>query len=275
MRDVREYCCPETLEEALRLLSREGVRSAVVAGGTGLAAESPSGLESLIDLGRLPLAYIRDDRGALRLGALTRLQDLIDSPVLAGFASGVLADAVRATATPSLRHLATLSGTLLRGRRSELAPLLIVLQAEVELQRAESSTAIPLADLYEDLGGDIQGAILTEVFVPAPPPHARICRRHIARTPSDRPLLAVAALTLVGDGTVRQASIAAAGIGLPPRRLREVESGLSGRRFDAEDVEEAVSRAISHLDLPQDHCAGADYRRAALQVLIRRAVLGD
>ena len=69
MRNLRDYCRPRTIEEALRLLTREGVRSAVLSGGTRLAAESLDDVESVIDLGGLPLAYIRSDNSGLRIGA--------------------------------------------------------------------------------------------------------------------------------------------------------------------------------------------------------------
>jgi CO/xanthine dehydrogenase FAD-binding subunit len=276
MRNLREYCRPQTIEEALRLLTREGVRSAVLSGGTRLAAESRDDVESVIDLGGLPLAYIQSDNSGLRLGGLTRLQEMIDSPAVARFANGALTDAARLTSTRLLRNQGTLAGTLLaREVNSELAAPLLVLEAEVLIQRLEGSTTLPLADLYEDLDASIEGAIITEAFVPAPQPEARLHRCRVARTPSDRAILTVAALTSAIEGVIKEARLAAAGIGLHPRRLREIESKLKGRRARADDISAVLSRAAARIELPQDHIASADYRRSTLQVLIQRAILGD
>jgi CO/xanthine dehydrogenase FAD-binding subunit len=233
-------------------------------------------VESVIDLEDLPLTYIRADGSGLRLGALTKLQAMIDSPPAAGFAGGALADAARLTATRLLRNQGTLAGTLLaQDVSSELAVLLLVLEAEVLIQRLEGTTTLRLADLYEDLAAGVEGAILTEVFVPAPKPGTQIHRRRVARTPSDRAILTVAALTSTIDGTIKGARLAAAGIGLRPRRLREMESRLEGKMAQAEDISAVVSRAAVSIELPHDHIASDDYRRSALQVLIQRAVLGN
>ena len=76
MANLREYHRPETVEHALKLLSREGLHAAPLGGGTQLAAESCRGLEAAIDLSALPLAYVTADSGVLRVGSLTRLEEL-------------------------------------------------------------------------------------------------------------------------------------------------------------------------------------------------------
>lgn len=248
----------------------------MLSGGTRLAAESRDDVESVIDLGSLPLACIQSDNSGLRIGALTKLQEMIDSPTVAGFANGALTDAARLTSTHILRNQGTLAGTLLaREVNSELAVPLLVLETEVLIQRLEGSTTLRLADLYEDLDAGIAGAILTEAFVPAPHPEARLHRCRVARTPSDRAILTVAALTSAIEGTIKEARLAVAGIGLHPRRLREIESKLKGRRVGADDISAVLGRAIARMELPQDHIASADYRRSMLQILIQRAILGN
>jgi carbon-monoxide dehydrogenase medium subunit len=276
MRNLREYCHPQTVEEALRLLSREGVRSALLSGGIRLAAKSPDDVESVIDLEGLPLTYIQADSSGLRLGGLTKLQGMIESPVAAAFAGGALTDAARHTAPRLLRNQGTLAGTLLtHDAGSELAALLLVMEAEVLIQRLEGTTRLSLADLYEDLDAGTKGAILTEVFVPAPQPGAQIHSRRVARTPSDRPILTVAALTCTIDGTIKVVRLAVAGIGLRPSRLGETESRLKGKTAQPDTISAIVSRAIARIELPRNHIASDDYRRSALQVLIQRALLGN
>ena len=201
---------------------------------------------------------------------------MIDSPAVAGFADGALTDAARLTITRPLRNQATLAGTLLaRDANSELVAPLLVLEAEVLIQRIEGSTTLRLADLYEDLDASIAGAILTEAFVPAPQPEARLHRCRVARTPSDRAILTVAALTFAIEGTIKEVRLAVAGSGLRPRRLGEIESKLKGKRAGASDISAVLGRAIARMELPQDHTASADYRRSMLQILIQRAILGN
>ena len=73
-----DYCCPETLEEALALLAEHGEAAKVIAGGQSLVpmlnlrALHPA---VLIDINRLPgLDYVTLEDGQLRIGALAPSQ---------------------------------------------------------------------------------------------------------------------------------------------------------------------------------------------------------
>ncbi len=272
MRNVREYLVPQSVEEALRLLSREGVKSALLAGGTRLSAASPHEVESVIDLKALPLAYIQPDASGLRIGALTRLQAIVDSPAVAQFAGGALAEASRFTCSHLLRNQGTLAGTLLsEDLNAELASVLLVLDAEVLIRRMEGQTTLSLGGLYENFTAGIEGAVLCEIFVPDPGPEAKIHRRRIARTASDRAIVTVTAL--VRDaGIINELRVSAAGIGLKPMRLPGLELELTGRKLD--DIAGSVGSAVGRITFTPTPATTADYSRAALEILIQRAVRG-
>lgn len=275
MRNLREYHKPDTLDDALRLLTRDDVRAVPLAGGTELVATTPPDVDAVVDLGELPLTEITQDVDGLRLGGLVRLSALAESPEVQAFADGVVADVARATATSLLRNQATLAGSLLtRLPRSEFVPVLLVLDADVTLQRAEGPEAMPLVMLYDNLYEHTRQAVITEVRLPTLPDGARIRRHRVARSPADQPILSVTALTRVADGTFAEVRIAAAGIGPHPRRLTAVEDELLGVATTAEDVTSAVEPLVDQLALPDDSLASAEYRRSTLPVLVRRAVLG-
>ncbi len=237
---------------------------------------SSTGVDSLIDLSALPLSYVRLDDSGLRLGGLITLQEVIDSPSAATFADHTLAEAARLTSTSVLRNQDTLAGTLLDEEANpELAVLLLVLDSNAVLQKLGGSTTLPLAELRGDREAGIDGAILTEVFVPAPPPGARIQRCAAARTPLDQAILTVTALTLTVEGVFGEVRIAAGGIRYRPRRLPDLESELAGKRAEAEGVSGILNRVISHFAFPEDHVAGIEYRRHLLQILVLRALLAS
>ncbi len=276
MRNVREYFRPKTVDEALRLISRGDVRSRCLLGAALTSEDSPGEVESLIDLGNLGLGFVRPEGTGLRLGGMTGLQVLIESPEAASFASGALIDAARRTTSRLQRNQLSLTAALLSERCSrELAILLVLLEAEALIQRLDGTTTLPLGDLYADLEACIDGAILTELFVPGPPPGNQIHQCRVARTRADRAILAVAALTSLDAGRIRSARIAAGGISLKPARLGELEGVLVGLPAEMREVSSVVRHSLAPMTLPDDSIAGEDYRRSVLEALVVRALLGD
>jgi xanthine dehydrogenase YagS FAD-binding subunit len=91
-----------------------------IAGGTDmlqLLQESVRRPKEIADINALPIAGIsREPDGAVRIGALTRLQEAADSSVIREHFA-VVAEALDATASPMVRHMATVGGNLLQRTR--------------------------------------------------------------------------------------------------------------------------------------------------------------
>jgi xanthine dehydrogenase YagS FAD-binding subunit len=91
-----------------------------IAGGTDmlqLLQESVRRPKELADINALPISGIsREPDGAVRIGALTRLQEAADSPIIREHFA-VVAEALDATASPMVRHMATVGGNLLQRTR--------------------------------------------------------------------------------------------------------------------------------------------------------------
>jgi CO/xanthine dehydrogenase FAD-binding subunit len=276
MHGLREYWKPETIEEALKLLAREGVRSIPIAGGTSVAAGAQPHIEALVDIAGLPLDYIRSDETGLHIGSLTRLAALCDSPAISTFAGGALAGAAAFAGTSLLRNQGTLGGAILTPETSaELCAVLIVLDAEVVIQRLEGATALPLAALFEETDGRSDGAILTEVRMQAPPPGANVHCHRVSRSPAGPPILSAIALARTPEDRIVECRVAVVGMGPRPKRLKSLETLLAGLDTSPGVVERVVAKAIQALAVQDDPEASAEYRRAVLPVLIRRAILGQ
>src|SRR5262245_49925532 len=111
-----EYAAPKTIDEALSLLGETFDDGAILAGGTDLLTELKDGTFSpsrLVNVKRVPgLDAIEEAAdGTLRLGATARIATLEEHPsVLARYAA--LAQAARETASPQIRNMATVAGSL-------------------------------------------------------------------------------------------------------------------------------------------------------------------
>ena len=112
-----EHFNASTLDEAVAILGRYGGRARVVAGGTDLLGKLkdeilPRYPEALVNIKSISgLDYIREENGGLKIGALTRLEDIaVHSAVKQRF--GALAQAAGRAASPHLREMGTLAGNI-------------------------------------------------------------------------------------------------------------------------------------------------------------------
>lgn len=109
-----EHLQPESLEEALDLLSEHGGEAKVIAGGTDLLVSMKQRLltpKYLLNLKGLGLDFIEESKEGARIGALTRLTTIIKSPLVQE-KSPILAQAAGYVAAPPLQNMGTLGGNL-------------------------------------------------------------------------------------------------------------------------------------------------------------------
>lgn len=106
-----------TVGEAVEILRKGRGLARPIAGGTDLLGilkdrVLPTYPETVVNLKTIGgLDYIREDDRGVRIGALTRLAEIVESPLVAKRCK-LLADAARSVATPQIRNIATIGGNL-------------------------------------------------------------------------------------------------------------------------------------------------------------------
>ena len=135
-----------SVEGALAALERLGPEARVIAGGHSLLPMMKLRLanpEHLVDINDLSdLAYIREHEGEIRIGALTRHADLLDSELLARHFP-VFGDAERVIADPVVRNRGTLGGSLCQADAAEdLSSVCSALKATVVIQSRDGERAV-------------------------------------------------------------------------------------------------------------------------------------
>ncbi len=115
MLNLREIHKPVTIQDAVRLLQEPG--TVALAGGTELIAGQRRDVCAVVDMSALGLSYIRENAGAIAIGAMTTLTELNDSPILRALANGVIAQAAHRSAASVLRNQSTVAGTLITDPR--------------------------------------------------------------------------------------------------------------------------------------------------------------
>ncbi|MFB3884444.1 MAG: FAD-dependent oxidoreductase [Thermodesulfobacteriota bacterium] len=105
-----------TVDDAILKLTAHN-QSMIIAGGTDCLSVLKNGVlptypEVLVNIKTIPgLAFIKEEGDGLRIGALSRLSDIADSPIVKE-KYAILGDAARSVGSPQIRSMATLGGNL-------------------------------------------------------------------------------------------------------------------------------------------------------------------
>jgi len=269
-----ELLVPTTAEEALAAL-RVGPAGevAVLAGGTDLLAdldEERVRARRIVSLRRLPWRTLDWNGPALTIGSTLPLRALELDPSVRTRLPG-LYEAVHAVGSVPLRHRATLGGNLGRSApASDLIPILLVLDAEVELLGPTGARWLPVDRFVRASRSTAiaPGELIRSVRLPEARPSAFLWQR--VRLANDISQLAVAVARSPAAGAWR---VAVGGI--PPRAVLLPEAGAalgsSGNPSPDElrRASEAASRAVP---IVADRRASEEYRRHLIGTLLARAV---
>ena len=274
-----EYVEAASVEDALDALSTHGDGARVIAGGTvvvplmKMRMIQPEVLVSLSTVDRL--SQVRAGDGVVMVGALASHRSVSMSNAVREHAP-LLAHACGRVASPVIRSMGTLGGNLCYGESaSDPPPALLALGGSVHLWGPQGERVVPFQDFfvgfYETAIGP--GEVLTEVEVRRQSPAARW--RYMKWTPrahEDKPLVGLAVLLEMEDGTCRRASLAVGGVAERPVRLERASAALSGRELDRASIADAADAAAEEVDPIEDLQATAGYRRDMLRVWVARTL---
>ncbi|WP_134765152.1 xanthine dehydrogenase family protein subunit M [Nocardioides sp. 1609] len=113
-----EYVRARSVNEARTLVS-DAPAGNYIAGGTDILNLLKDGMESadrLVDISQLPISEIKQRAGRLEVGALARMSDVAANTMVRRSAP-VVSQALEASASPQIRHMATIGGNLLQRTR--------------------------------------------------------------------------------------------------------------------------------------------------------------
>lgn len=113
-----EYARPAQIGDAVHTLAQHpGARP--VAGGTNIIDLMKINVEQpplLLDINDLPLSEVRQTPNGVRIGALARMSDVADHPLIRS-QYPVIAEALLASASPQLRNMASIGGNVMQRTR--------------------------------------------------------------------------------------------------------------------------------------------------------------
>jgi CO/xanthine dehydrogenase FAD-binding subunit len=229
-----QWFYPVTVEEAVELISREGVIPH--GGGTGILRGNPKRIRGLVDLSRLPLRYQRKRGSTVELGACTTFSDAA-SYLRDLTGGGILSESLGSAASTPLRNRITLGGsTALFHAWSDLMGPLLALDAEVELA-GKVSGRYPVQRYTQEK--DLRkGALITAIRFRLKPWEYYYYRE--ARTFADHPVFTLTLLCMKERDCIEDFRAVVTGCIGRYMWLKQVEELLIGSSVDSIDPAEVV-----------------------------------
>jgi carbon-monoxide dehydrogenase medium subunit len=278
-----DFYQPTTLQEASRLLREKGPGGRFLAGGTDLViAMKEKGLlpNYIVDLKRVPaISGIRQNPdGSISLGALTTMYEIEISPLIKK-KFHFLAQSAAEVGSIQIRNRATIGGNMCNATPSaDTAPALIALGARAKISGAAGERSISLEEFFNGPGQTVLSPdeILTEIFIPRTP--SGLVGEYIKFSPREMMDLAYVGVAVAYDFEPQKRTCAGVRIVLgavapTPIRAKRAEATVEGQVLNESLAENAGNIAAEEAKPISDVRSTADYRRAMVAAMTKRALL--
>jgi aerobic carbon-monoxide dehydrogenase medium subunit len=272
-----EYERATSVQNAIELLERYGPETRILAGGHSLLPMMKLRLanpERLIDINDLDeLSYITEADGGIRIGAMTRHRELLESEVLARHFP-IFVDAETVIADPPVRNRGTIGGSLAQADAAEdLSAVCSALKADVVIAGSGGERVVSMEDFHV---GPYMTAIqdaemLTEIRLPVRPGGGS-AHEKVERRAGDWAIVAVSAALWMDGERIADAGVALSAAGPTTIQATRSEELLRGKNPSGELFAEAAALASEDCSPIADGRGPVDYKRHLADVLTRRAL---
>jgi carbon-monoxide dehydrogenase medium subunit len=234
--------------------------------------------ETLVDINNIAgLRYHRvDPDGSIRIGALCRHEDLVDSDVIAK-SQPTLAAVAPLVADPIVRTRGTFVGSICHADpQGDWATTMLALGGRIVAQGPNGKREIEMKNFVL---GPFQTAlafneIAVEAIIPAPRGVALGGYLKLERRVGDFATASVAvALDMVGAEVVR-AGIALGGVGGRTIDATDAASILVGHHLTPELIGKVAEQTAAKAEPRTDHRGSADYKRQIVRTFVSRILTG-
>ncbi|MEU3183093.1 xanthine dehydrogenase family protein subunit M [Streptomyces sp. NPDC006923] len=271
-----------SVDHAIGLLDRLGGSARLVAGGHSLLPMLKlrrADFAYLIDINDLAeeLGYIAVEPGRIRIGALARHRELLESAALAE-TFPIFTDAEQMIADPVVRERGTLGGSLCQADPAEdLSAVCTTLGASCVIQSRKGRRLVAMEDFhrgpYETVVGGAE--MLIEVRFPVRP-NGSSAYEKVERRAGDWAVASAGAAVWLDGVVVADARVGLAAVGPNTMGPPEISRALRGRLPSEELYAQAGEIASASCAPVTDRRGSADYKRHLVRELtarvLRRAV---
>jgi carbon-monoxide dehydrogenase medium subunit len=273
-----EYERATSVDHAIGLLDRLGDTARLVAGGHSLLPMMKlrlANFEYLIDINDLhgELGYITLEPAQVRIGAMTRHRELLESEVLAA-EFPIFGDAERVIADPVVRNRGTLGGSLCQADPSEdLSAVCTTLNASCLIRGRDGERVVSMEEFhrgpYETAVADAE--MLIEVRFPLRP-HGSSAYEKVERRAGDWAVVSAGAAVWLDGEVIADARVGLAAVGPNTTGMPAISEALRGQ-VPSEDLYALAGQIAARSCRPVTDSRGTQkYKRHLADELTRRAL---
>ena len=278
------YHKPQTLKEACTILE-QCENGAPIAGGTDILVELKKGLrhnEEVVSLKEIKeLKTINKNDNSLYIGACATHNEVSKSSLIKKI-SPSLSEAASKIGTEQIRNTGTIGGNLCTGASCcDMAPVLIVLNASVEIVSLSAKRVVSLKDffIFHRETSLKKGEIMTKIIIPIPQLGVGASFEKFGLRETASISVASVSVRITSDGNFCNDSCVVIGAVAPTPRISsnaiEILNGKNVKELtENSSLLMSIGKAALQDALPVDDLRGsAEFRRHLINVLTQRALI--
>ena len=275
-----DYAVPESVGDAVALLSEHGDRARPLAGGTDILVELRVGrrdIDLLVDVKAIPelneINYSPSD--GLTLGAGVECYRVYGNSEVSDAYPGII-DFASLIGGTQIQGRASVGGNLCNAAPSgDSIPALIALGATAKIAGPGGTRDVPVEDFCLAPRQTVvqPGELLVSLHFPAPVPGsgARYIR-FIPRNEMDIAVAGAGVSVVLENGNIKSARVALASVAPTPLFVKEAGDALAGQPATDESIRVASQLASDAARPITDMRGTIEYRKQLCEVLTRRAL---
>jgi len=273
-----DYHRPQSIADAISLLSRLGEEARPLAGGHSLIPMMKlrlAGPEHLVDLhGIAGLRGIRRAGDAIVIGAMTTQHELIASTEI-GKHLPILHETALLISDPQVRYMGTVGGNVANGDPgNDLPAVMMTLGASYRLEGGKGAREVAAADFYQGAYSTAlrPAEILTALSIPIPAAGHGHAYEKLKRKIGDYATAAAAVILTMAGGKVASCKIGLTNLADTPLLAAEAARLVTGTSLDEATLKRAAQAAQAIMSPAADGRGSVDYRKHVGGVMVMRAL---
>jgi carbon-monoxide dehydrogenase medium subunit len=274
-----EYSRATSVDDAIGQLQALNGNARILAGGHSLIPMMKLRLANpghLIDINPLEpeLSYIRKEGNEIRIGAMTRHRDMLESDLLEQTFPHIFREAESVLADPVVRNRGTIGGSLCQSDPAEdLSGVVVALKGVAVLRGPDGERLVGMDEFhvgpYMTAVGDTE--MLTEVRFEIKPGFGS-AHEKVERRAGDFAIVAASAALSIQGGVIKEAGVACSAVGPTTMHIERAEKALVGQAPSEQLFAQAGQMASADCSPSSDGRGPADYKRHVAGVLTTRAL---
>ena len=272
------YHRPQTLADAVKLLSTLGDEARPLAGGHSLVPMMKLRLATpahLVDLhGIDDLRGVRRDGNRIVIGAMTTQHELLASSEIAN-SLPILHETALQIADPQVRYRGTIGGNVANGDPgNDMPALMMTLGASYQLQGPGGARDVPASEFYQGAYFTAlePGEILKSVSIPVPALGHGFAYEKLKRKVGDYATAAAAVMLTMAGGKVATCAIGLTNLHETPLLAADAARCVIGTSLDAATLKKAATAAEAIMSPAADARGPIEYRKHVGGIMVMRAL---